>query len=206
MTVYGYLRVSTEKQDLENNRNWVLRKANELKLGNVEFIEETVTGKKDWRKRELGKLYEKMVKGDKIITFESSRLGRDFKQTMEFLACCDRKGIMVHAGDIKADNSMESNLQMFVSAMSADKERADISRRTKEALKRKKEAGIILGRKKGVMTLDKDEQNINNIKESIEKGVKLGTIADTYKVTYATLHKFIIKHNLKPIIEEEKQG
>ena len=54
--VYGYLRVSTDKQDINNNKADILLKANELKLGNVEWIEETISGTKDWKNRELGKL------------------------------------------------------------------------------------------------------------------------------------------------------
>ena len=196
MTVYGYLRVSTGKQDIENNKNWILRKANDMKIGPVEFIEETVTGKKDWKKRKLGTLYETMVKGDIIITFESSRLGRDFRQTIEFLASCDRKGITVICGDIK-DNSLESNMQMFIASITAERERENISRRTKEALKKKKEEGVILGRRKGVMTLDKDDNNIKDIKNMIDNSVKLYAIAEKYDVTPMTLTKFIKKHNLK---------
>lgn len=197
MVSYGYLRVSTEMQNLENNKNWILRKANELKLGTVEFVEEKVSGKQDWRKRELGKLYEKMNKGDNLICFESSRIGRDFKQTMEFLSCCDRKGIKIYAGDINNDGSMESNLQIFVSAMSSQKERENISRRTKEALKKKKEDGVILGRPKNKMKLDKDPNNIKNIKEAIENGVKLYVLAQKYDITPLTLTKFIKKHDIK---------
>lgn len=198
MPTYGYLRVSTGMQDIETNRNWILRKANDLKLGSVEFVAETISGKKDWKKRELGKLYDKMEKGDNLICYESSRIGRDFKQTMEFLACCDRKGIKIYAGDIKDDGSLESNLQMFVSAMSSQKERENISRRTKEALKKKKEEGMILGRKKGVMKLDKEQdKNIIDIRNLILTGTKLYAIANTYNITPLTLTKFIKKHNIK---------
>ena len=196
MNCYGYLRVSTEKQDLETNKNWILRKANELKIGPVEFVEETVSGKKDWRKRKLGELFEKLNKGDKIITFEYSRLGRDFKQTMEFLSCCDRKGVYIYGGDIDNNNTLESNLQVFINSVTSQKERENISRRTKEALKKKKEDGVILGRPKNKMILDKDENNIINIKEAIENGVKIGILAKKYNVTPLTLSKFMKKHNI----------
>jgi DNA invertase Pin-like site-specific DNA recombinase len=194
---YGYLRVSTLAQDIENNRNWILRKANDLKIGPVIFIEEKVSGKKDWKKRELGKLFEKLNKGDKIITFEYSRLGRDFKQTMEFLSCCDRKGVKIYGGDIENDGSLESNLQVFIASVTSQKERENISRRTKEALKKKKEEGVILGRKKDKMILEKKPNNIIDIKNLIENGTKLYVIAQKYETTPLTLSKFIKKHNLK---------
>lgn len=197
MVVYGYLRVSCEKQSIDNYKNWILRKANDLKIGPVIFIEETVSGKKDWKKRELGKLFDKCNKGDKIITFESSRLGRDFRQTIEFFAACDRKGVQVICGDMADNsNSLETNLQMFISSASSERERENISRRTKEALKKKKEEGVILGRRKGVMTLDKDEKNYTDIKKLVDDGVKLLMIAKKYNVSPMTLSKFIKKHNL----------
>lgn len=200
MVNYGYLRVSTGTQNIENNKNWILRKANELKIGNVEFVEETITGKKDWRKRKLGELYEKAIKGDKIITFEASRLGRDFKQNMEFLACCDRKGIQVICGDLDDNlNSMSSNLQMFINAMSAERERLNTSRRTKEALQKKKEEGVILGRRKGIMMLDKDEKNKEDIQQLLNDGVKLYIISKKYDITPLTLSRYIQKHNLQKI-------
>lgn len=205
MVVYGYLRVSCEKQSIDNYKNWILRKANDLQIGPVIFIEETVSGKKDWKKRELGKLYEKLNKGDKIITFESSRLGRDFRQTIEFLASCDRKNVQVICGDMTDNsNSLETNLQMFIASASSERERNNISRRTKEALKKKKEEGVILGRRKGVMILDKDEKNIADIKKMLDDNVKLYAIAEKYDVTPMTLSKFIKKHNLKEIKDETK--
>ena len=95
MTVYGYLRVSTEKQSISNYKSEILLLANDKKLGNVIWIEETVSGRKDWRKRVLGKEFEKMVEGDIIIMSEYSRIGRDFLQSLEFLAECKRKKVNV---------------------------------------------------------------------------------------------------------------
>ena len=65
---YGYLRVSTIDQDNEKFKNKILQYSNEKKLGNVEFIEEKISGTKDWHNRELGKLLlEKAQINDVII-------------------------------------------------------------------------------------------------------------------------------------------
>ena len=56
----GYLRVSTVDQDLEKNKSDILGLANNLALGNVDWIEEKVSGTKDWRKRKLGETFEKL--------------------------------------------------------------------------------------------------------------------------------------------------
>lgn len=126
---------------------------------------------------------------------------------MEFLAECDRKWVKIYGGDIDNDDSLESNLQVFISSVTSQKERENISRRTKEALKRRKEEGVILGRKKGVMKLDKEQdKNIAEIKNLIENGTKLYAIAKKYDVTPLTLTRFIKKHNLdinKPTKKED---
>ena len=76
MTAYAYLRVSTLEQNTEKNKLEILKFANDKRLGNVEFIEEKVTGKLHFRKRELGLLIEKMDDADVLIVPELSRLGR----------------------------------------------------------------------------------------------------------------------------------
>ena len=43
-TVYGYLRVSTGKQDADNQRFEILSYANNKKISPVSFMEETVSG------------------------------------------------------------------------------------------------------------------------------------------------------------------
>ena len=76
MVTYGYVRVSTDKQETENQRYEVFKYANRKKLGNVEFVEETVSGRKSWKDRKLGNLIEEVQKGDILIVTELSRLGR----------------------------------------------------------------------------------------------------------------------------------
>ena len=72
----GYLRVSTADQDIEKNKSDILKLANEKRLGSVDWVEEKVTGTKNWRKRKLGKVFNSLNAGDTIIVSELSRLGR----------------------------------------------------------------------------------------------------------------------------------
>jgi putative DNA-invertase from lambdoid prophage Rac len=203
--VYGYIRVSTGKQDESNFESWILKKANELKIGPVEFIRETVSGKKDWKKRELGKLFEKLEKGDSIITFEYSRLGRNWMNSIEFLAGCDRKGVKVFPGNITIDaDSMKSSVDLFITAVQSQTERENTSRRTKESLQRKKELGMTLGKEKGVMKLDKagpgvfrNEKNEKDIYQLLNQDMKIKKIAEIYKVTPIVMGLYIKKWDLK---------
>ncbi len=91
MTTYGYIRVSTVDQDTEKNKLDILSFANEKKLGNVEFIEEHITGKKHFKFRKLGQILDKMQKSDILIVPEFSRLARSIVQILEVLNITSKK-------------------------------------------------------------------------------------------------------------------
>lgn len=198
MVCFGYLRVSTKLQDIENNKNEILNLANEKNLGQVIWIQEKVSGRKDWRKRILGKEFLKFVDGDVLIMSEYSRIGRDFLQSLEFISECRRKNVIVYStiGDIPYNNDANSNLILAVTAWRSQVERELISYRTKVGIKAHKDAGSIIGRPKK-MKLDKDPNNVNKIKDMIDKGYKLKNIAIEFNVSNATLWKFVKKYNLK---------
>lgn len=147
----GYLRVSTADQDLEKNKADILKLANEKKLGHVEWIEEKVSGTKDWKKREFGTAFDTLQKGDTIIVSELSRLGRSTLQILEIMQQAKERGIAVHAvkGGWSLNGTMESKIVLTMLAMIAEIERDLISERTKEGLRARKEAGVKLGRPKG---------------------------------------------------------
>jgi DNA invertase Pin-like site-specific DNA recombinase len=206
MVVYGYLRVSTKKQDINNNKAEILIFANEKKLGEVFFIQETISGRKDWRNRVLGEEFKKMKSGDVIIMSEYSRIGRDFLQSMEFLAECRRKNILVYStlGDIPIHDDATSNLLLAMKAWKSQIERDDLAYRTKLGIAAAKEKGSVLGRKRQ-MILEKEPQNINKIKEMIEKDCKIKQRAKEMDCTTMTLRKFIKKHNLKEVKPKNKK-
>lgn len=196
-SVYGYLRVSTDKQNIDNAKKNILMTANTLKLSNVTWIEEVVTGTKHWKERELGNLLEKANKGDTIIMQELSRIGRTTFQILEFISECAKKEVNVHIvqGNIKMDNSVSCQAIIFANSITSQIERELISERTKTALATKKANGVILGRPKGVTKLDahKDE-----IRQQLENGVKMVFLEKKYKVSRGTMHTFVKANNLKP--------
>lgn len=201
---YGYLRVSTTKQELDVNRNDILLFANNNHLGHVTFFEETVSGRKDWRKRKLGELFDIMQSGDKLIMSEVSRISRNMFDSIEFIALCKRKGIQIFSliNDIPSECDAMANLIICLNSWKSECERKAISWRTKQSLKLKKEQGIILGRPKGSSKLegknnDKVDLNKKLISDMINKGIKLKFIAKELNVTDITLRKFIYKYELK---------
>ena len=70
---YGYIRVSTDKQTVENQRFEINRFCNEANIGIDVWIEETISGTKEPEKRKLGIGLHKMRKGDVLICAELSR-------------------------------------------------------------------------------------------------------------------------------------
>ena len=198
MKTYGYLRISTEKQDIESNKKEILMKANTLKLGNVEFIEETVSGTKHFNKRKLGELLNNCNEGDTIITSEISRIGRNIKNIMEFIFICSEKKVNIYMTktDFKINESIESQLIVFAYSLSAQIERELISSRTKTALQHARDKGITLGRKKGTLGKLKLYKNISDIKFLLENGAKKGYIAKKYNVNNNTVTNFCKRYKL----------
>jgi DNA invertase Pin-like site-specific DNA recombinase len=147
----AYLRVSTAEQDLEKNKSDILHLANEKNFGKVEFVEERVSGKKSWKERKIKNIIEELGAGDHLIVPELSRLGRSMLEIMEILSIAKEKGISIYAvkGNWNLNSSIESKIVGMVFAMAAEIERDLISQRTKEGLRARKAAGVILGRPKG---------------------------------------------------------
>ena len=147
----AYLRVSTIDQNTEKNKKEILLFTNERKFGNVEFVEETVSGKKSWKEREIKNLIDNLNERDRLIVSELSRLGRSMLEIMEILAIAKEKGIHIYAlkGNWELDGTVQSNVLAMAFAMAAEIEHDLISSRTKEALQARKAAGVKLGRPKG---------------------------------------------------------
>ena len=194
---YAYIRVSTDKQETENQRYEILKYANDKKLGNVEFIEETVSGRKSWKDRKIGDLIPKLQKGDILIVTELSRLGRSMLEIMELLSILLRAGVELHV--VKNNQVLKDDLQSKVFAMAfsiaAEIERELISQRTKEALARLRKQGKKLGRPKGSGKSSLD-QHYEQIKELIEKGVSIASIAKILGRHYNTVYNYVKKKKL----------
>jgi DNA invertase Pin-like site-specific DNA recombinase len=195
--IYGYLRISTDKQNIDNNKSEILLKANKLGFNNIniEWVEETVSGKKHWRKRKLGELLNKCNKDDVIITSELSRIGRKIKDIFEFCSVITEKGVKLYMTktDFKVDDSVQSQVMIFAYSLSAQIERELISERTKTALQKRKQEGLPVGRKKGYSKLNfyKDE-----VIELLNNKIPKCKIAEKYNVNRNTITKFIKIHNL----------
>ena len=145
---YGYIRVSTDKQTVENQRFEITNFCSQREIHIDGWIEETISGTKTYSKRALGKLLQKVEKDDLIICAELSRLGRNLFMIMEILNICMTKECKVWTikDNYRLGDDIQSKVLAFAFGLSAEIERNLISQRTREALARKKAEGIRLGR------------------------------------------------------------
>ena len=145
--IYGYVRVSTDKQSTENQRFEIEKFAKAKSMRIDRWVEETISGTTDVAER----LIKQIRKGDILITTELSRLGRNLMQVMSFLHQCMERDIFVITVKERYElgNNINSKILAFAFSLSAEIERNLISQRTKEALARKKKEGTKLGRPKG---------------------------------------------------------
>lgn len=149
--VYAYIRVSTSKQDVENQRFEIDRFAKEKGLKVNTWVSEVISGTVSTKNRKLGSLLKKMKSGDILILTEVSRLGRSLLEVLTVLNQCVQKKYNLYTVKerYELDNSISSQMLAFAFGLMAEVERNLISMRTKEALARRKAAGQRLGRKKG---------------------------------------------------------
>lgn len=190
---YGYIRVSSDRQTVENQRYEILRFCESNGLIVDGWIEETISGTKSYTKRQLGRLLKNVRKDDLIICSELSRLGRNLYMIMEILSICMTKECQVWTikDNYRLGDDIQSKVLAFAFGLSAEIERNLISMRTKEALARRRAEGKRLGRPKGRATdIEKHKlyKHLAKIQKMIEKGDSISAIARRYKVSRNTIY------------------
>ena len=202
--IYGYIRVSSDKQTVENQRFEINKFCEKQNIVINDWIEETISGTKNYTKRQLGNLLKKVNQNDIIICSELSRLGRNLFMIMEILNICMTKECRVWTikDNYRLGEDIQSKVLAFAFGLSAEIERNLISQRTKEALARKKAEGVVLGRPMGRKTEESKYKLFPKrtlIRELLKNGTSLRKIATICKVDRNTLSRFI---ELKHLAEE----
>lgn len=198
--IYAYIRVSTDKQSIENQRFDILKYADEKNIKINKWIEETVSSKKKLSERLLGKSLDRLQSEDILVVSELSRLGRNLMEVMSILHCCMEKDVEVHTikEQYRLGNNINSKVLAFAFSLSAEVERQLISQRTKEALARKKSEGVKLGRPKGSLSKQtKLTGKEEAIKELLAKKISYSAISRILNVHRLTVKSFIESRGLK---------
>lgn len=183
--IVGYIRVSTSKQDVDNQRHEILTWASDKKVFVNEWIECEISSRRTETERQIDKV-RALEKGDTIIVAELSRLGRSTGQVILLVNDLVKKGVSVEALkqniSIKAGNGdmdQQSKIMVTVFSLMSELERDLISQRTKTALAARKASGQALGKPKGLSTSKLDVH-----REKIEEML-------TYKVGHAAIGRMI---------------
>jgi DNA invertase Pin-like site-specific DNA recombinase len=192
--IYGYIRVSTDRQTVENQRFEINEFCKRSNIAVGQWIEETISGTKEVEKRKLGRLLESLKKDDILICAELSRLGRNLLMIMSILNICMEKEVQVWTikDNYRLGSDISSKVLAFAFGLSAEIERNLISQRTKEALARMKSEGIHVGRPRGAKSKEvkltgKEEQ----IQKLLKRNVSKVKIAKQLGVHRSTLRRFL---------------
>lgn len=211
--IYGYLRVSTDVQDINNQKQGVVKFAETHNWNIDEYItDEGVSGGKDPDKRNLGPLLKKVNKDDIIIASEISRLGRDLYMVMDILKfCMDRQcKIYTVKDNFVLGDDIQSKVLAFAFGLSAEIERQMIRQRTKEGLKLRVKLGVLVGRPpkadEGYHT------TIDGLKDKIIEQFKWGVpqrrIAQNFSISRNTVYRALLEwgcYDDQPDIKERLQ-
>lgn len=174
--IYGYTRVSTDKQTTDNQKHSILEYAHTNKLIVDKIVETTVSSKQNRELREIDSVIAELSENDTLIVFSLDRLGRSTLETLQIIEDIKNKGIkliMIKDSIIIDKNNTSPMNMMLLTLLSAfaELERNFISERTKLGLNARKEQGIKLGRKHGQQVKSIFDEHKDKIKELVQLGV-----------------------------------
>jgi len=195
--IYGYTRVSTDKQTTDNQKHLILEYAFKNNLSVDKIVETTITSKKDRKERGIDEVLEALDKEDILLVYALDRLGRSTLETLQIIEDIKNKGIkliLIKDNIIIDPNNNNPMNEMMLTMLSgfAQLERSFISERTKAGLKARKDKGLVLGRKKGTQGKSIFDAHRDKIEELYKLGLSLQKIVNYIGIgTAPALHKYV---------------
>ena len=194
---YAYIRVSTDKQTLENQKHKILEFAFNKKIQIEDFIEVEVSSKKTQKERLIDDLFLKLEENDTLVITELSRLGRNMLEILNLIEKFNSKNIkliFINQPELSTDNSALSNLLISIYGYFAQTEREIISERTKQGLAVARAKGKVLGRQKGQIVKSMYDEHKDKIEELYKFGLSVQKIVKYIGVgTQPSLRSWIKK-------------
>lgn len=197
----AYIRTSTDKQDLNNQKLEIFEFAKKHKLEVDDFIQMTISSRKTSKERRIDEMLLTLEDADTLIVTELSRLGRSTAEVIGLVNELIKKQVRVIAIkqslDIK-QHDMTSKVMITLFSLFSELERDLISLRTKESLANKKAQGIQLGKPKGTIQKSKFDNDLDKIKELLNLGLSVRKIAIFLGYTnHIGLNTYIKKRDIK---------
>jgi DNA invertase Pin-like site-specific DNA recombinase len=192
--------VSTNTQDVKNQRYEILEYARTHDLTIDRFIEIEISSRKDRKQRRIEEILQELSPGDTLVVSELSRLGRSTGEVIALVNELVRKKVRFVAIkqnlNINNGHDMTSKIIVTLFGLMAELERDLISMRTREALAAKKAQGKVLGRPKGSLGKSKLDGREGEIARLLKSKVSKAAIARITGVSWLTLDRFIKSRGL----------
>lgn len=196
--IYGYLRVSSDEQDVNSQRQGVDKFAADRGWTIEQYItDEGVSGGKDPDKRNLGPMLRGLRRDDIIICSEISRLGRDLYMVMDILHHCMEVGCVIYTVKDRfvLGDDIQSKVLAFAFGLSAEIERQMIRQRTKEGLRLRMRMGVLLGRPLTKSDAGDGHLKLAPVKDAVLEqyrwGVSIRRLAQNFDVDRNTMARFL---------------
>lgn len=207
----AYLRASTDKQDLNNQKLEILEFARKRDVRVDEFIAITVSSRKTSKQRRIDELLELLVDSDTLIVTELSRLGRSTSEVIDLINELLRRSIRViiikQNLDLHQKHDLTSKVMIILFSLFAELERDLVSLRTREALAAKKAQGITLGKPKGTVQASKFDKDRSRIEELLDLGLSVRKIARFLGYTnHIGLNTYIKRRGIRDMLSPMRQA
>jgi len=200
MRTFAYLRVSTDKQELGNQKFEILDYAQKHKIKIDEFMEIEISSRKTTKQRRIDELLSVLQENDSLIVSELSRLGRSVGQIISIVDELIKNKVRLVAIkeniDINGKQNMQTKVMVTLFGLFAEIERDLISERTKQGLQAARAKGQLLGRPKGSLGTSVLEGKDKLIKEELSFKVSKSAIARKLGVSRTTLINYIKSRKL----------
>ncbi len=205
MKIIGYIRVSTDKQDIEKQRHLLLDYAQRNHLLVNEFIHAEASSRKDTKDRRIDELLTKLIKGDTLLVAELSRLGRSMLETLNIINELSQNGVSIVFIRQPELSTIGTHTKLLLAIYSyfAEVEREYISMRTKQGLAAARAKGKLLGRPKGSRSKNRIlDPYREQIKEYLQMDLNLASIM---KIVNNQLEKPISYNTLKYFVQHDEE-
>lgn len=177
--IIGYIRVSTDRQDLDKQRHLLLEYARRHRLLIDEFVEIEMSSRKSQAARRIDELIAKLEAGDSLLVAELSRLGREMLQVLNIINALSEKGVeitFIRQPELSTSGGY-GKLLLAIYSYFAEAEREFISMRVKQGLAAAKAKGVRLGRPKGSRNKSRVlDPHRDVILSYLQKGVDLANV------------------------------